>query len=191
MQCKWAKFFGGNQRELISISWGCASSLLEALDLRISGVFSSPVHCVILWFQLISVFAGFCSGCAAQGGSVRTRVCLLMLPLLQAWIQSPKPAELLCLLCFQSSSVHTESAGAGVSCCFGGYYQEMLTLRLPLFSTSHHHTWRINLWNTIWSSQPCTSPAQLFNIPQPCGSWSAFSAPSLAQFRSHWGSSWP
>ncbi|NWT22792.1 TENA protein, partial [Cardinalis cardinalis] len=36
---------------------------------------------------------------AAQGGSVRTRLCVLLLPLLQAWFQSPKPGELLCLLC--------------------------------------------------------------------------------------------
>ncbi|NWZ89482.1 TENA protein, partial [Nesospiza acunhae] len=65
-----AKFFGSNQRELISINRGCASSLLEA-------------------FQLLS---------AAQGGSVRTRLCVLLLPLLQASFQSPKPGELLCLL---------------------------------------------------------------------------------------------
>ncbi|NXC04953.1 TENA protein, partial [Orthonyx spaldingii] len=73
-----AKFFGVNQRELISISRGCGSSLL--------GAFSS------------SLFPGPCSGSAAQGGSVRTRVCLLLLPLLLACIQSPKTGELLCLL---------------------------------------------------------------------------------------------
>lgn len=46
---------------MISISRGCASSLLEA-------------------FQPISV----CSGSAAQGGSVRTGGCVLMLPLLDS-----------------------------------------------------------------------------------------------------------
>ncbi|NXB75197.1 TENA protein, partial [Donacobius atricapilla] len=45
-----------------------------------------------------SLFAGGCPGSAAQGGSVRARVCVLMLPLLEAWIQSPAPGELLCLL---------------------------------------------------------------------------------------------
>ncbi|NWI45003.1 TENA protein, partial [Picathartes gymnocephalus] len=46
----------------------------------------------------ISAFAACFSGSAAQGGSVRIRVCLLMLPLLEAWIQSPKTGELLRLL---------------------------------------------------------------------------------------------
>lgn len=141
-----------------------------------------PAHLCVCWFLLWMCSSGWL--CENQG-------VLADAPFAPGLDSVSKPAELLCLLCFQSSSVHTESAGAGVSCCFGGYYQEMLTRSLPLFSTSHHHTWRINLWNTIWSSQPCTSPAQLFNIPQPWGSWSAFSAPSLAQFRSHWGSSWP
>ncbi|NWS34210.1 TENA protein, partial [Polioptila caerulea] len=54
-------------------------------------------------FQLISVLAACLSGAAAHGGSVRTRLAVLMLPLLEAWIQSSKTGELLCLLCFQSS----------------------------------------------------------------------------------------
>ncbi|NXI29376.1 TENA protein, partial [Sterrhoptilus dennistouni] len=49
-----------------------------------------------------SLFVGVHSGSAAQGGSLSTRVCVLMLPLLQVWIQPPAPGELLSLLCFQS-----------------------------------------------------------------------------------------
>ncbi|NXM53633.1 TENA protein, partial [Illadopsis cleaveri] len=45
-------------------------------------------------FQLLSEFAGGCSGSAAQGSSVRTRVCVLMLPLLEACIQPPASGEL-------------------------------------------------------------------------------------------------
>ncbi|NXD51198.1 TENA protein, partial [Corvus moneduloides] len=84
------------------------------------------------------------------GGSVRTRVCLLMLPLLQACIQSPKPAELFCFLCFQSSSVHTESAGAGVSCCLGGYYQEINGLTLCPYPEEEPELGGLSVSKTGW-----------------------------------------
>lgn len=121
-----------------------------------------------------------CSGSAAQGGSVRARVCVLMLLCSRPGFSLQNQN---CSVCFVFRAV----VGAGVSCCLGSSYQEILTCSLLLFSTSGQHTWRMDQWKTTWSSQPCTSPAGLFNIPQPWASCSAFSAPHLPSSEP-WGS---
>lgn len=57
---------------------------------------------------------------AAQGGSVRTRLCVLLLPLLQACF-SPQNQEnsSACFVFRAPNAQHAECAGAGVSCCLG------------------------------------------------------------------------
>lgn len=126
---------------------------------------------------------GCCSGSAAQGGSVRARVCVLMLLCSRPGFSLQNQN---CSVCFVFRAV----VGAGVSCCLGSSYQEILTCSLLLFSTSGQHTWRMDQWKTTWSSQPCTSPSWLFNILQPWASCSAFSAPHLPSSEP-WGSPSP
>ncbi|NWT01481.1 TENA protein, partial [Mionectes macconnelli] len=67
-------------------------------------------------FELSSVFTGCCSGPAGNCGSGRTLLCLLMLPLLMAWIQSPKKMRtpLFSLLLELLNAKHTNCVEADV-----------------------------------------------------------------------------
>ncbi|NWT92872.1 TENA protein, partial [Urocynchramus pylzowi] len=105
----------GSTEELPEISFFCSRGIRNAGEFHEGpcgpegnrphsfSVLCIPAHLcwLLLWIC--------CSGWLCENQAV--------LPLLKAWIQSPKPEELLC-----------------VSCCLGGYYQEILACNLPLLT---------------------------------------------------------